>query len=365
MKIFIICNSLGGGGAERVGVNLANGFAEKGHLVSIITDVFQPSTYPVIDKVKIIPFCEKENGKIKKWSGAIRQIRKASKNEKPDVIIGIMQLCSLAAKIAVSGLGIPIIMSEHDSFFRPESFKLTVGEKISKYYLNKLYDSVTILTEADKEFIGKRLHNTVVMPNPLTFETANALPEKEKIILSAGRLSSWHVKGFDLLIKAWGKVCKENANEYFNNWRLQIAGDGKPEDYNYLKNIAEIYGVAHRTDFLGYRTDMIDLYKKSSIYVLSSRSEGLPMVVIEAMSQGCAVVAGENYGRTKEIITNDKEGLLCQMENIDDLAEKMQDMIVNESYRLKVQKNAIERSKDYSLDHIVNMWESLISKTIQ
>ena len=66
MKIFIICNSLGGGGAERVGVNLANGFAKRGHQISIITDVFQPSTYPVEPNVSIIPLCKKGKGKLEK-----------------------------------------------------------------------------------------------------------------------------------------------------------------------------------------------------------------------------------------------------------------------------------------------------------
>lgn len=360
MKILIVCNSLGGGGAERVGVNLANGFAKKGHQISIITDVFQPSTYPVEPNVTIIPLCKKGKGKFEKWIGAIGIIRNIAKREKPDTIIGIMQLCSLVAKIAVLSLNIPVIMTEHDSFLRPDSFKLTLWEKISKFHLNKLYDCVTVLTEADRQLIARRLKNIVVMPNPLTFETTKELPLKDKIILSAGRLSSWHVKGFDLLIEAWSKIAHE-----FPEWKLQIAGDGKPSDFDYLTNIAKKLGVINRIDFLGYRTDMLQLYQKAAIYVLGSRSEGLPMVVIEAMSQGCAVVAIENFGRTKEIITSKKEGLLCKMEDTNDLAEKIAEMIRNDEYRQDVQKNSIERSKYYSLEHIITMWENLIQKLIQ
>ena len=86
------------------------------------------------------------------------------------------------------------------------------------------------------------------------------------------------------------------------------------------------------------------------------------MVLIEAMSQGCACVAIENFGRTKEIITNNKEGLLCKMEDTESLAEGMSKMISEETYRKEVQKNSIERSKFYALDNIIDKWETLFKQ---
>ena len=162
------------------------------------------------------------------------------------------------------------------------------------------------------------------MPNPLTFtpivvaedgEMINDLGtviEKEKIILAAGRLNDWKCKGWDLLIKAWALI---NGQETMGNgqindqslalsgWRLQIAGTGSEQDFSFLKQLCKENDVEDSVEFLGYRTDMKELYQKASIFCLSSRSEGLPMVLIEAMSQGCAPVACENLGRTKEIIT--------------------------------------------------------------
>ena len=89
------------------------------------------------------------------------------------------------------------------------------------------------------------------------------------------------------------------------------------------------------------------------------------MVVIEAMGQGCACVAVENLGRTKEIIRNEQEGLLCEMENPVDLAEKMCRMISDENLRTVIQKNSIERAKYYSLDHIIALWENLLSRIVR
>ena len=96
---------------------------------------------------------------------------------------------------------------------------------------------------------------------------------------------------------------------------------------------------------------------KASIFVLSSRSEGLPMVLIEAMSQGCAPVATSNLGRTKDIITSENEGIICNPEDVEGLASGIQRLIENKNLRLSIQHNAIERSKFYALDNIIGMWE--------
>lgn len=357
MKILIICNKLNGGGAERVGVMLANGFVERGHSAFLVSDTYQPTTYYIDERVRILPLNPKTKNKLHKWGGAVKYIRKYVRTEKPDVVIGIMALCSFVAKIGCIGTHIPVIMTEHDAYQRVPSEKLTKMQYFSKYYLNKIYPCVTVLTEADKNYIGNRLNNIVVMPNPSSFEQVEQVPQKQNVLFAAGRVSNWHYKGFDLLIEAWGKIA-----EKYPDWKLQIAGDGSKEDFSFLKKVAKDNHVIEKIDFLGYRTDMIDLYRKSAIYVLGSRSEGLPMVLIEAMSQGCACVAIENFGRTKEIITNNKEGLLCKMEDTESLAEGMSKMISEETYRKEVQKNSIERSKFYALDNIIDKWETLFKQ---
>lgn len=358
MKIFIVCNSLGAGGAERVGVNLANGFAQHGHDIWLITDIYQKQTYEVDERVRLLPLHEKgAKSKLSRWCGAICLIRQYVKNEKPDAVIGIMALCSFVARMACLGIGVPVIMTEHDAYQRVPSEALTLMQRFSKFYLDRIYPCVTLLTEADKRFVGTRLKNAVVMPNPSTFVVSNEVPKKKKVLLAAGRVSNWHYKGFDLLIQAWGRIAQD-----FPEWRLQISGDGPKENFDFLKKIAKECNVLDRMDFLGYRTDMLQLYQQASVFVLSSRSEGLPMVVIEAMGQGCACCCVENFGRTKETIRNENEGLLCNMEDPDALADIMKKMLANDDYRQEVQRKAIERAKYYSLDHIVGLWEKLLEK---
>lgn len=117
--------------------------------------------------------------------------------------------------------------------------------------------------------------------------------------------------------------------------------------------------VENVVNFIGYQKDMLSLYGKASVFLLSSRSEGLPMVLLEAMSQGCACVATDFKGRTREIITNDQEGLLALPEDYVQLSLHLKELIDDKKKREMIQKNAVERSKYYNLDHVVDMWENL------
>ena len=165
------------------------------------------------------------------------------------------------------------------------------------------------------------------------------------------------------------------------SWKLQIAGAGREESLNYLKQLCKENGVEDSVEFLGFRKDVEKLYQESSIFVLSSRYEGFGLVLIEAMSQGCACVACDYKGRQREIIAPLEKseqsskfnvqsssckfeacdnGILCEPDNVEALAEAMAEMIMDDEYRESVRKNAIERSDYYNLDNTMDRWESLL-----
>jgi UDP-N-acetylglucosamine:LPS N-acetylglucosamine transferase len=104
MKIFLVCNSLSHGGAERVGAVLANGFVERGHEVYVVTDTHEDIVYQLSHQVQVIPFSKSRTNKFMKWGRALYNTRVALKRYKPDVVIGIMQLCSFVSRIASIGL---------------------------------------------------------------------------------------------------------------------------------------------------------------------------------------------------------------------------------------------------------------------
>lgn len=386
MKICIVCPRLCHGGAERVAVSLANGFAEKEHHVSFLSDLFEEKTYVLNSSVVLLNLVSRPHPKIIKWLSAIFILRKWLKKEQPDAIIGIMSLCSVIARLASIGLKIPVIATEHDSYERPESAPMSLWRKIYKFHLCKVFKCVTVLAEADKEVVGNRMHNVVVMPNPLAISPVRTTPPKKNVILAAGRVDNWHCKGFDVLIKAWGELMKNEECRMKNfDWRLQIAGVWRnPETRVFLDAIAEECGVLDKIDYLGFKEDMTPVYADASIFVLSSRYEGFGLVLIEAMSQGCAPVACDYKGRQREIIDpssvlpQGKEehsaavsefcvcdnGILCEPDNAEQLAAAIARMISDDKYRVSVQQNAISRSRYYSIENTIDRWEQLLNKVI-
>lgn len=376
MKIGIVTIALSHGGAERVAVTLANVFSQRGHQVIIFTDLNESIIYVPENSIKLIGVLKERNQGFKRWIKAISTIRNSVKREKPEVIIGIMGLCTLFTYIACLGLRIPIIMTEHNSFERPDSAPFSFKEKLFKFVINRLYKHITVLTEADKKIIGNRFKNVAVMPNPLLLNPLHEIHSREKRILAAGRVDAWYTKGFDVLVKAWNQI----YNKY-PEWRLEIAGlCDIPAHYEEIPNLIEKYGIGERTKLLGYRTDVEQLYRDSEIFVLSSRYEGFGLVLIEAMSQGCAPIACDFKGRQKEILCPEgvscsksqdsgmeicENGILCEPDNVEALAQAMEKMIRDNEFRHKVQQNAVKRTEFYNLERTGERWEKILEKVIK
>ena len=416
MKICIICSRLSYGGAERVAVAWANGFSCNGHKVMVITNLYDPITYQLDKNIEVRHLVPTNDNKIKKWLGSRGYVRRHLKEFHPNVVIGVLPTCSFVARIASVGLHIPVIATEHDSFERPESASFSFMDKVLKFLVNRIYRYVTVLTSADKRVIGNRLSHIHVMPNPLALQPLLSAPFRKQVILAAGRIDAWHYKGFDVLIRAWARVVsslklqiltpnpssKDDGNY---GWKLQIAGTGSGESLNYLKQICEDNGVGNSVEFLGFRNDVEKLYQDASIFVLSSRYEGFGLVLIEAMSQGCACIACDYKGRQREIMcpegqcsklppslsraprlrdstasvddlrfkvqgSNNKvelceTGILCEPDDVEALAEAMKKMIEDDEYRESVRAKTIERSKYYSIENTMDRWEALLKQVTE
>ncbi len=438
MKIFFIIPSLGAGGAERVGVLLAQGLNERGNEVKVFSNLTMRKDYILPSEIELVDIGFSGKNRIFRWIKSVSLIRKYSKQSNPDVVIGIMSLCSLFGYLATIGLGIPVVETIHSSLEKPHYAPMSLWERFYKFYLSKLYDTVTILTEADKKVVDGRQNNVIVMPNPLALVPTYYVVPKTNSIIAAGRLDDWHYKGFDVLIRAWARVVSSLEFQVSTEgWKLQIAGTGSEGSQNYLKQLCKENGVEESVEFLGFRKDVEKLYQDASIFVLSSRYEGFGLVLIEAMSQGCACVACDYKGRQREIIApkedesldsclnfqdssvdgqkeseetyianskitqrlgtsenpdarlqgtfsercgertrnlkleprNNKfelcdNGILCEPDDVESLTAGIQKMIEDDEYRENVRKNAIERSKYYSIENTMDRWESLLSQVV-
>lgn len=365
MKILIFVRSLTAGGEQRVASLWTKGFTERGNDVALVLGCpeYYPNSYDTPPNTKIYHINNKLFHYLYRGLGIsycyIWKIKKTVKDFQPDIIISLYHPWTEWAKAATRGMNIPIVSTEHTTFERPDSAKMSATAYRNKFEDNKQYDFVTVLTAADKRCLEGHIDRVAVMPNPLAFQPVSEIPEKEKIILAVGQLHSWHCKGLDILIDAWGRICKK-----YPEWKLQISGLDRNDSKSFLKAIADKYDAGEQVEFIGFNDDMLSIYQRSSIFVLSSRYEGFGMALTEAMSQGCACIACDYKGRQGEIITSEKEGLLCKVEDIEALSEAISRMIEDDNYRESVRINAVERSKYYSLDNIMDKWEQIFKQIL-
>lgn len=210
------------------------------------------------------------------------------------------------------------------------------------------YNYFVVLTEEDKEAWGN-LSNIVVIPNALSSFPTEIASLNEKTVLSVGRIS--YQKGFDRLIKAWEIVHKSHPE-----WKLRIRGNGNKEQL--LQQIATLE-LDDSIQILPATSEIDTEYLNSSIYVMSSRYEGFPMVLLEAMSYGLPIASFSCPCGPKDIITHGIDGLLCEDGDIEELARTILLLIEDRSLREKIGRAAKQRSLDFSAEKIMKMWENL------
>lgn len=354
MKILFAITKMNRGGAENVAVVLANSLVQKGHKVFIATDLpkQEASKFYKTDERVVFVRCFQGRHPLMK---TIR-LRSILKKLHIDFAIGIMCNASLMLFVAALNLKTIVVASEHNAFERPQCSPYSIKQYFFRFVLNRIYPCVTVLTEADRKYAENRLKNIVVMPNPLSMEPISEINfQREKKILAAGRIDVWHCKGFDILLKAWSKIY-----EQYPDWRLEIAGAYSESSISKLLEITEDLHLKDKVVFSGFHEDMASLFQSAELFVLSSRYEGFGMVLIEAMSQGCACVACDYKGRQREIIKDENQGVCIPVEDVEALSCSIKKLIDDELYRMNVQKNAVERSNFYRASKIADKWVDLL-----
>jgi len=338
MKILFVINSLANlAGSERVAVLLANGLSEK-HLVSIVVRDDGKSAYELNEKVEVVSF----NKSVFGFFGALK--KKISK-EGYDVVVS-HNMGKLSLLLALMNIKAKLWSYEHVSYVSNKWFV--------NFLKNKLYfrvDKILVLTERDaKNYRG--IHNDVVVvknPSPFIIENSEYDITKKKIV-SIGRLT--YQKGYDLLIDSWAKIY-----EKFQDWEIEIYGDG--EDKDLLRSMIEKKGI-NNIFLKGKTTDVSSVYKDAALYVMSSRYEGLPMVLIEAQSFGLPVISFDCPYGPAEIVTNNVNGFLVESENLSLLAVALEKMITNPELRKKFSKESFAMASSFSVVSVLQMWEEML-----
>jgi len=354
MKIDFISGSLSGGGAERVLAILANYFTDNGHVVRIIT-FNKGDAYDLDHRVKRIKL---HHGKIKNHK--IRSLKNLfglykKKNNRPNVIISFITHMNLISIIVARLYNIKIIASEHNSHLRIQHPKYLTY--ITRTILYPMTNYLTVLTSFDIQYYKNKRIKVVVMPNPCSFNSLNKLnTNRKKIILAIGNLDRYHHKGFDNLIELIAPILKSKED-----WILKIVGGGE-KGLLHLNQLTREYNLSNQVFFTGFRNDVQLLMQESEIFVLPSRFEGLPMVLLEAMSQGLACIAYDCKTGPSDIIEHKKNGLLIEDQNMKAMQYGLTELINDHEYRDELRNKAIQSLNRFSIDNVGAQWEQLFQQ---
>lgn len=227
-----------------------------------------------------------------------------------------------------------------------------LGTELKYHYgrqLRKL-DKVVVLYQQDAEMYKQAFgYLPVSIYNPLTLKPGKQSDGQNKRFLAIGRFSPKH-KGFDLLIKAFVLFAKNH-----NDWRLDIVGDG-PEKDNLQQMITDNH-LEGRITLHPFTNHIQDYYSSASIYVLSSRWEGMPLVLVEAMAHGLPVVASD-LPTCKEVLGD--FGLFFKNGDIQELAQRLEEA-THIDWPQKSEE-ALKNARRFDISEIVGQWKLLIEK---
>ena len=238
--------------------------------------------------------------------------------------------------------------------FNKSFFPLFVNRFITNKWKNCLDQQVrrlnrfVVLTHEDK-CMWDGFHNVVVIPNPIILFPKVQSDCCRHHAIAVGRYT-WQ-KGFDMLISAWKIVYMKHPD-----WFLDIYGAG--EKLAYLEQV-EREGLSSAIICHGAETDIFSRYAESSIFVLSSRYEGLPLVLGEAMATGLPVVSFCCPCGPRDVITDGKDGILVENGNIEKLAESICYLIENEKVRKEMGREGVVSAKRFREDRIMQKWIEL------
>jgi glycosyltransferase involved in cell wall biosynthesis len=351
---------LGGGGAEKIMVTLANEFNRRGYEVDfILVRAGGVNLKHVAKNVRIVDL---------KARNAITSLPKVIgylKRDHPDVFLSSLDLTNLISLIAkrIARIDVKLMIRIENTVSSQK--RSLLKKKLEKILLSLIYPWAeriiavsNYVAEDIKRYAGISASKLCVIYNPVvTRELLEKAKEKVNhpwfqagslpVILGVGRFTEQ--KNFPNLVKAFAEVRKER------NARLVILGDG--ELRGKLEVLSRRLGIAEDVDFPGYIENPYSYMRLAKVFVLSSDWEGLPTVLIEALACGCSVISTDCPGGSREILSGGIYGDLVPIDDPKSLAESINRVLSGRMH--KIDKMWLEQ---FSLEHVFIQTMQLIDE---
>lgn len=365
-RLTFVIYQMSGGGAQRVLSIIANYFSEKGWGITLLTfdDGSLPSFY------KLHPSIQCRSLSIMRDQGSFFNalsvhlmrpfiLRRAIQQSKADIVITFIDLTNILTLVATLGIRLPVVISErvNPAYHSVGSFWSTIRKLVyrrASCLVVQTKDALSCFSPAI-QIKAKVIPNPIISPEVLNDEQEKQSEKSPKILMAMGRLCEQ--KGFDLLLKAFAQI-----ESQYPNWKLNIWGEG--EKRKSLEELRDELGLKERVHFKGMIQDHYNAMQLANIFVLSSRYEGFPNVLGEAMACGLPVISFDCPSGPREMIIHEVNGLLVPNINSNDLALGIQRLMENEAMANRLGNEARKVTETFSLNKIMNMWEKLIMKII-
>jgi glycosyltransferase involved in cell wall biosynthesis len=354
LKIVFVQAGLGAGGAEKIVNLLASHYASKGHEVSVLalSGVPGDSFFDYDPAITIETFLQngERNSGLAARLANIRWLRKRFHETKPDLVVSFLTRVNLFASIAARSCGIPIVVSERNN---PGIQHGKRPWRFANRITGLLADRMVMQTRQAAEFLTPLARRkAVVIPNPCTNRGSAGIPAQDPpAFVATGRLD--RQKGFDLLLQAFVAVAQQVPDA-----TLTIFGEG-PEQQE-LSSLIDRLGLTGRARLSGRTRRPGDWINHGNLFVLSSRFEGFPNVLVEAMAAGMAVVAFDCAWGPAELVTHSETGMLVEVENVDQLARAMTELASDPDLRARISAAAPHAVDHLSLPRILAQWDQVI-----
>lgn len=371
MKLLIYLHSLELGGAERVAVNLANHWVACGWDVTIATvETIARDFYQLDARVRRAAFGlgGDSRGMLQAATrniARIRSLRQAIRDFKPDAALAMMTNANVILSLACRGL--PHFCAVGSEHIFPAQVSLgPVWNALRRMHYRSLH-AVAALTPECAQWIMAHTsaRQAPVIPNaagwPLPQQEPMLSPDVlcrpgRRILLGVGRLA--HQKNFPLLIDVFGCLALT-----YPDWDLVILGAGP--QHAMLQAQAERLQLSHRVLLPGVVGNAGQWYERADLYVMSSRFEGFPNTLAEALAYGLPAVSFDCDTGPRDIIRHGIDGLLVPRDDADALEQSLSTLMADDALRARLAERAIDARERFSIERVAAMWEELFAEPLR
>jgi len=345
---------------------LASSWAERGKEVTLLTfDQGETPAYPIQPSVKLFSLSLKtQSGNVLRGLyenlHRIWVLRRAIRESHPDVVISFINCTNVLTLLATRGLGRPVIVSERSD---PAMRDIGLAWNFLRFLTYRFADGIVCQTvSALARFRSLTRDRGFVIPNPVEahLSSSNGLTHNEKksekrFLVAMGRLGL--EKGFDILLNAFSTIARRHPQ-----WYLTVFGDGPLRGE--LEVQVKTLKLANQVNFAGEVADSFSALCGADLFVLPSRFEGFPNVLLEAMACGLPVVSFDCPSGPRHIIRHGVDGILVPPEDEVELAVVLDRLMSNSDERNRLASRAPEVLGTFGLDKILLLWEQLFENLL-